>query len=150
MIEKIMSQKIYSIDFTSNIYEAATIMKNYDIGFLPITKKNKIVSVITDRDIVVKALDNKSDVLEPIYKYSSKKIITIEKKQSIDDALKIMGDKKVKRLIVVDHKQVVGILSFSDILNNYDHKNILTTIKKITEINSNSQENLSKVNDFYI
>lgn len=150
MIEKIMSQKIYSIDFTSNIYEAATIMKNYDIGFLPITKKNKIVSVITDRDIVVKALDTKSDVLEPIYKYSSKKIITIEKKQSIDDALKIMGDKKVKRLIVVDHKQVVGILSFSDILNNYDHKNILTTIKKIMEINSNSQENLSKVNDFYI
>ena len=58
-IENIMSKNIIVGSVTNTLEENSTLMKKYDIGFLPIKDQKNIVGVITDRDIVVSAISNK-------------------------------------------------------------------------------------------
>lgn len=149
-IEKIMTKNIIIGSITNTIDEISQTMKKYDIGFLPISDQKKIVGVITDRDIVINALSNKCDK-GLIEKYITKNIISINKNKSLENALNLMGEKKVKRLIVTSDNKIVGIISFSDIINNYnDDKLLLNIIKKIWSINRNDDLFKTEIDEFYL
>ena len=125
-------------------------MKKYDIGFIPIVDKNKLVGVITDRDIVINAISNNCSFNDLIDKYVVKNIISIDQNKSIDDALNLMALKKVKRLIVTDNNKISGILTLSDILGKYDNEIILDTFKQIFEINRNDDLFSTEIDEFYL
>jgi len=144
-IEHIMSRDLIVLDISSSIYDVAKKMKECDIGFIPISKNNTIVGVLTDRDIVVKIIANNDNKIEG---YINKDIVRININSSIEDAVKLMGDKKIKRLLVEDDNKLVGVLSLSDILNNCNNDYVYENIKKIFEIYRNTDEYLTKVNEF--
>ena len=125
-------------------------MKKYDIGFIPIVDKNKLVGVITDRDIVINAISNNCSFNDLIDKYVVKNIISIEQNKSIDDALNLMALKKIKRLIVTDNNKISGILTLSDILGKYDNEILLDTFKQIFEINRNDDLFSTEIDEFYL
>lgn len=124
-IENIMSKNIIVGSVTNTLEEIATLMKKYDIGFLPIKDQKKIVGVITDRDIVVSAISNKCSQNEIIDKYITRNIITIDKNENVENAIELMGEKKVKRLIVTNENKIEGILSLSDLINTNINKEII-------------------------
>ena len=133
------------MDINSNIYEISKTMKEKDIGFIPISKNNSIIGVLTDRDIVVKILANKDEKIES---YISKDLIKININSSIEEAIKLMGIKKIKRLLVEDNNKLVGVISLSDILNNLNDDILLENIRKIFEIYRNTDEYITKVDEF--
>ena len=139
-----ISKNLIVIDINSTIEEVAGIMKKYDIGFVPVSKDNKIVGVLTDRDIVVKVLANKDYKIEG---YLSKPIY-IDVNNDLNDALELMKKHKIKRLLVSDSDKLVGIISLSDILNK--DINTINTIKEIFAINRNSDTYITKVDEFYL
>ena len=149
MLDKIISKKIISADKSSSINEVSSLMKKHNIGFIPIKNKNKIIGVITDRDIALSIpyLKSTNDKIEP---YISNNIIYINVENNIDDALKLMSTKKVKRLLVKEKDNTVGVLSLSDILNHTDDISISDTYKSIFFINDNNNQLLSEVDDFKI
>lgn len=149
-INDIMSKKIIVGSTTNNLSEIAELMKKYDIGFIPIVDKNKLVGVITDRDIVINAISNNCSFNDLIDKYVVKNIISIDQNKSIDDALNLMALKKVKRLIVTDNNKISGILTLSDILGKYDNEIILDTFKQIFEINRNDDLFSTEIDEFYL
>lgn len=149
-INDIMSKKIIVGSTTNTLSEIAELMKKYDIGFIPIVDKNKLVGVITDRDIVINAISNNCSFNDLIDKYVVKNIISIEQNKSIDDALNLMALKKVKRLIVTDNNKISGILTLSDILGNYDNEILLDTFKQIFEINRNDDLFSTEIDEFYL
>lgn len=149
-INDIMSKKIIVGSTTNTLSEIAELMKKYDIGFIPIVDKNKLVGVITDRDIVINAISNNCSFNDLIDKYVVKNIISIEQNKSIDDALNLMALKKVKRLIVTDNNKISGILTLSDILGKYDNEIILDTFKQIFEINRNNDLFSTEIDEFYL
>lgn len=149
-INDIMSKKIIVGSTTNTLSEIAELMKKYDIGFIPIVDKNKLVGVITDRDIVINAISNNCSFNDLINKYVVKNIISIEQNKSIDDALNLMALKKVKRLIVTDNNKISGILTLSDILGKYDNEIILDTFKQIFEINRNNDLFSTEIDEFYL
>lgn len=149
-INDIMSKKIIVGSTTNTLSEIAELMKKYDIGFIPIVDKNKLVGVITDRDIVINAISNNCSFNDLIDKYVVKNIISIEQNKSIDDALNLMALKKVKRLIVTDNNKISGILTLSDILGKYDNEIILDTFKQIFEINLNNDLFSTEIDEFYL
>ncbi len=149
-INDIMSKKIIVGSTTNTLSEIAELMKKYDIGFIPIVDKNKLVGVITDRDIVINAISNNCSFNDLIDKYVVKNIISIEQNKSIDDALNLMALKKVKRLIVTDNNKISGILTLSDILGKYDNEIILDTFKQIFEINRNDDLFSTEIDEFYL
>lgn len=149
-INDIMSKKIIVSNTTNTLSEIAELMKKYDIGFIPIVDKNKLVGVITDRDIVINAISNNCSFNDLIDKYVVKNIISIEQNKSIDDALNLMALKKVKRLIVTDNNKISGILTLSDILGKYDNEILLDTFKQIFEINRNDDLFSTEIDEFYL
>ena len=149
-INDIMSKKIIVGSTTNTLSEIAELMKKYDIGFIPIVDKNKLVGVITDRDIVINAISNNCSFNDLIDKYVVKNIISIDQNKSIDDALNLMDLKKVKRLIVTDNNKISGILTLSDILGKYDNEIILDTFKQIFEINRNDDLFSTEIDEFYL
>lgn len=149
-INDIMSKKIIVGNTTNTLSEIAELMKKYDIGFIPIVDKNKLVGVITDRDIVINAISNNCSFNDLIDKYVVKNIISIDQNKSIDDALNLMALKKVKRLIVTDNNKISGILTLSDILGKYDNEIILDTFKQIFEINRNDDLFSTEIDEFYL
>lgn len=144
-IEHIMSKNLTVLDINSNIYDVAFKMKEANIGFVPINDKNKIVGVITDRDIVVRILPNKDTKIND---YISRDLVFININDSIDAAINLMGSKKIKRLLVENKGKLVGIISLSDILNNMDSSVVYENIKKIFSIYRNTDEYITKVNEF--
>lgn len=144
-IENIMSKDLVVLDINSLVEQVAKKMKEYDIGFVPISDNSKIVGVITDRDIVTKIIANNDNKIKS---YISKNLVKININSSIEDAAKLMGEKRIKRLLVEDNNKLVGIVSLSDILHNINSDIVYENIKKIFEIYRNTDEYLPEINEF--
>lgn len=147
-IQEKMCKRIISIDVKKSSFEAALKMREYDIGFLPVTERNKVIGILTDRDLVVRGMANHMD--SNLKNVMTKKIITIEFDKDITVALQLMTEKKVKRLLVTDQNKIVGILSLSDILDAKDRDEIFETISSIYKITRNEDIKDPEIDEFYL
>lgn len=144
----IMTSSLIVVDKNTDIFKIAKIMKEKDIGFIPVSDNKKIIGVITDRDIVVKVLANNDT---KINNYISKNIITCNIDDYMDDILLKMSENKIKRILVIDDKKVVGVISISDILNtSYNNTDKIISIQSIWSISSNDQSRDLEVDEFYL
>ena len=82
--------------------------------------------------------------------FNTDNIIDIDINSDIDNALKTMGSNKIKRLLVKEKDNIVGILSLSDILNYTSDNNLIDTYKSIFYIHNNQNKFTPKVDDFYL
>lgn len=147
-LEKIMSKDLIVGNENNTLVEIATLMKKYDVGFIPIAKENKIIGVITDRDIVVNAISN-NDFNSEISNYITKNLITLDQNETIETALILMGQEKIKRLLITHDDYLVGIISISDIITNkIDSSLIINNLQKIWQITHNNDRISPKVNEF--
>ena len=147
--QNIMSRNLIIINDNTSISEVARIMKEKDIGFIPISNDNKIIGVITDRDIVVNAISNKCNLDTPVKEYATKNVISVNIDDNVSKILNVMRKNKVKRVLVNDEHKLVGIVSFSDILNNNEF-DILNTMKEIWSIKRNNDHYETEIDEFYL
>lgn len=151
MLENIMSKEIISASENASIQEVADKMLTFDVGFLPITNKNKVVGVITDRDIATTVFKNATSLSHPIQDYIHKNIISCDKNTNIIDVLHLMKKEKVKRILVTENKKVVGILSLSDIIkNSKEEKEIIATLREIFTLHRNTDKYPTEIDEFYL
>ena len=147
-VKDLMTKNLITCDINNSIHQISQKMKKYDIGFMIITDKKKVEGIITDRDIVIQMISNYDHKVKD---YISKNIYTINQGETIDYALDMMKEKKVKRLLVTDKLRVVGVISLSDILSKADkNKKIIDTIKAIYSIEVNINEQNVEVDTFYL
>lgn len=147
-VKDIMTKNLITCDSDNSIHQISQKMKEFDIGFMIIVHNDKIEGVITDRDIVIEMIANYDHKVKD---YIQKHVETIDYNQTIDDALNIMKDKKIKRLLVTDKTRVVGVLSIADILNKTkETKKIMETLKSIYTIEKNIDEHNTEVDEFYL
>ena len=150
-LELIMTKKIIVGKIDNSITEISNLMKKYDIGFLPIVDNNKIKGVITDRDIVTEALVNTNDLNKSIENYITTNIVTVDINKNVDDVLNIMGEYKIKRVIINENDKMVGVISLSDIINSkYNNDLIIKTLQKISEIKNNTDNYKKEIDEFYL
>lgn len=147
--QDIMSRNLIIMNGNTSISEVAQIMKEKDIGFIPISNDNKIIGVITDRDIVVNAISNKCSLDTPVKDYATKNVISVNMDDNVSKILNVMRKNKVKRVLVTDEHKLVGIVSFSDILNNNEF-DILNTMKEIWSIKRNNDHYETEIDEFYL
>jgi CBS domain-containing protein len=111
-----MTENPRSIGASTSVVEAARLMREQDIGSLPITDDEKLVGMITDRDIttrvVAEAADPTSTSVEDVY---SRDLVSVEPDEDLDEALQLMARHQVRRLPVVENGRLVGIVAQADI-----------------------------------
>jgi CBS domain-containing protein len=105
-----------SIGATASVVEAARLMREEHIGSLPITDGEKLVGMITDRDITTRVVADAADPnVTPVGDVYSGDLISVEPDNDLQEALKLMARHQVRRLPVVENDRLVGIVAQADI-----------------------------------
>lgn len=145
-----MIKDIKALSETDTLEDACKMMRQYNIGIVPVLKNNICVNLMTDRDIVL--LLSKEFVNKKLYDLNAKNVITVNQNDSILKVYELMSYYQIKRVIVNnDIGRMVGIISLSDIiLTCRDFRSLETVleIKKRLVNNSSCPSNDVKVDDF--
>jgi CBS domain-containing protein len=118
-VSDIMKKAIVVDDSSITLKQAAKIMTERKIGSLIILKEDKIIGILTESD-VVKDIDSINKKLSELM---SKDIISIDKNSIIEDAARLMKQNKIKRLPVLDGKNLDGIITATDIIQSSNELN---------------------------
>ncbi|WP_096199225.1 CBS domain-containing protein [Bacillus sp. FJAT-45350] len=98
-----------------NVYEVAVKMQNLEVGAIPICKEQQLLGMITDRDIVVRGVAEKKPNSTQVTEIMSENLITASPDMSVDEAAKMMAQKQIRRLPVVENNKLVGIVALGDL-----------------------------------
>ncbi|SDY77119.1 CBS domain-containing protein [Evansella caseinilytica] len=98
-----------------NVFEAAVKMKEHDCGAIPICEGKQLMGMITDRDIVIRGVAEKRPNSTQVTEIMTERLLTAEPDMTVDEAAKIMADKQIRRLPVVENNQLVGIVALGDL-----------------------------------
>ncbi len=117
LVKEVMTPKAEWIDPETTLLEAAKRMRDKDIGSLLVGEHDKIIGMVTDRDIACRGIArNLNPADTPVRKVMSERIFWCFDDQEIEKAAHLMEDKKVRRLAVMNHeKRMVGFLSVDDL-----------------------------------
>lgn len=132
-----MSSPVVSVTASATILEAAQRMRAHDIGALPVFDDNRPIGFLTDRDIIMRALAAAEIIpgLESVVKdIMSPDILACFEDQDVTAAAALMGDRQVRRLLVIDKSGVpVGILSLGDIAEHVSEELAGQVLGEISE-----------------
>lgn len=111
----LMSRDVKVISPDMSIQEAAAEMKKGDFGMLPVGENDRMVGAITDRDIAIRAVAQGKDSNTKVRDVMSEGIFWVFEDESVEAAAKMMSQRQVRRLPVVDrNKRLVGIVALGD------------------------------------
>ena len=132
----IMTPDCTCIGENDTLLDAARRLAELDVGALPICgEDNRLKGMLTDRDIVVKALAQGKDPASTRageLGQGDSQTVTIGADDSVDEALRTMIDYKVRRLPVIDGRELVGIVSQADVATNLDEERVGDLVEAIS------------------
>jgi CBS domain-containing protein len=130
-ISEVMATNVVTLDATSTAVEAARMMKDRDIGDVVVRQDDGICGIVTDRDIVVRAVaeakDPQSVTLADICSHD---LVTLAPTDSVSDAVRVMSERAVRRLPVVENGKAVGIVTLGDLAVERDPDSALADISE--------------------
>jgi len=117
-VSDVMSTQLRTIAPTDSLADAARLMKELDVGMLPVTTDRQLLGVVTDRDITVRGV---AEGLSPeqclVADIMTAEVRWCYPETPLEEALVQMGERRIRRLAVVDRDHVlVGVVSMSDAL----------------------------------
>ena len=120
-VSEAMTRDVRVANPNESIRDAARIMAEINAGALPVGENDRLVGVITDRDIAVRAVAEGKQPSTKIRDVMSQEVLYCYDDQDIDDVARNMGDVQVRRLPVVNRdKRLVGIISLGDVACKQD------------------------------
>lgn len=115
-ISEVMHKDVKFANINDSIKTVAELMKNEDIGSVPVLDGEKAVGFVTDRDIVINCVAKGHDLNESIKDAMSEEVFSVKEDQSLEEASKLMAEKQISRILVVDRSErPVGIVSLQDL-----------------------------------
>jgi CBS domain-containing protein len=134
-ITDLMTESPRSVSTGSSIVDAAKLMREEDAGIAPITDGDRLVGVVTDRDIAIRVVaEGKDPQSTTVDEIASQKLVTIDPGQDLDEALHLMASHQVRRLPVVsDDGKLVGILAQADVARWSEVESTGKVVRSISE-----------------
>jgi CBS domain-containing protein len=115
-VEDFMTKKVVTIESSRTILEAARMLADRGVGSLVVVERGKPVGIVTDRDVLTRAVVKGLDLgKEPVSSIMSKPLITVRPETSILEAIELMDRHSVRRIPVVRGEKIVGIITSSDV-----------------------------------
>jgi CBS domain-containing protein len=114
----IMTTDVTTTTPGTNLYDVAVMMRDDDVGAIPVLEDGKLKGIVTDRDIVVRGLAEKGRSVEnlTVRDVMSDDVYSVRPHDRLVDAIRKMGDKQVRRILVVDNgDKLRGIISMADV-----------------------------------
>jgi ATP-dependent Lon protease len=129
-VQDVMTKQVHCVGEGASLRQVAQLMRDQKIGDVLVTDKNgKLCGIITDRDIVVRAVAENKNLDQTVAgDICSQQLTTVAPSSPIDDAVKLMRDKAIRRIPVVDGDHPVGIVSIGDLAQARDPASALGKI----------------------
>jgi CBS domain-containing protein len=114
-----------SLPANSTVADAAQQMRDLDIGDVLIEQDGRLTGIVTDRDLVVRALAEGRDATSKLGDIVSSELVYISPTDTAEDAIRLMRERAPRRLPVVENGQAVGIVSLGDLAAERDPDSVL-------------------------
>ena len=134
-VRDVMTDRPRCVTLETPISEVAELMESEDIGSLPVLEGDQLAGMITDRDIVVRAIARGKDPRGmPVREVASRELVTVYADDDLSNALKKMASEQVRRLPVVDEdNRLVGVLSQADVAIEAKEKTVGEMVEEISK-----------------
>jgi CBS domain-containing protein len=133
-IRDVMTSEVRTVAPTATIREAAQLMAETDVGMLPVADNERLVGILTDRDIAVRAVAAGRDGDTPVRETMSPEIKYCFEDDDVSEVCENLADQQLRRLPVVDReKNLVGIVSLSDLARQADSEAAGEALEGITQ-----------------
>lgn len=115
-ISEIMTKNVISLSVDDTTEHAAELMKEHNIGAIPVDVEEKVVGIITDRDIVLRCIaENKDIKTQKVRDIMTSNPVVGDENMNVDDAARIMSERQIRRLPIVQSDKLVGMVSLGDL-----------------------------------
>jgi CBS domain-containing protein len=116
-VRDLMTSNPQTVEPDAPVAEAAKLMKQEDVGIVPVVEGDRLVGTLTDRDIAVRVVaEGKDPQSTKVSEIASSDLVTIDPQQDLDEALRLMAQHQVRRLPVVEEDgKLVGIVAQADV-----------------------------------
>lgn len=114
-VTEIMTPNVETCAPDTPLQEIAVQMLELDVGSIPVTKDDKLLGIITDRDIVTRGIAGQFSLDTPVERILSSDMVTGTKDMDVEEAASLMATHQIRRLPIVENDKVVGIVALGDI-----------------------------------
>lgn len=135
-ISEIMTREVEVIRPESTVEEAARKLKEFDIGSMPVCDGQRLVGMITDRDITIRlAAEGRDPATVPVKRIMTPDVVWCFEDQSVEEAGRMMKENHIRRLPVISHdRRLTGILTLGDLAVRTDAlQEVGETLQEISE-----------------
>jgi CBS domain-containing protein len=128
-IREVMTQDVVALPTDTSLADASRAMRERDIGDVLVVDGDRLAGIVTDRDIVVRAItEDRSPSDTTVGELATGDVTSLSPEDSVDDAIRIMRDQAVRRIPVVENDRPVGIVSIGDLAVERDPNSALADI----------------------
>lgn len=118
-VREAMTRDVKLVNPEQPLHEAARMMAECDLGSLPVGESDRLVGMVTDRDIAIRGVAAGKSANAPVREVMSREVKYCFEDDDLDDVAENMGDIQLHRLVVLNHdKKLVGILALADLVNS--------------------------------
>lgn len=131
---EIMTREVRTATRDMTLRDVATMMRDGDMGSVPVVEGGRLVGIVTDRDIVVRCVSDGRDPSTPVSEAMTTEIFSVRPDDFAFEAVRLMGDKQVRRIpVVTEDGLLAGIISMADVaLETEDELEIAETLEEIS------------------
>ena len=131
---EIMTKNVRTTGPDASLREVAVLMRDGDMGAVPVVEGGRLAGIITDRDIVIRIVAEGKNADSPVREAMTTELFTVTPDDFAFEAVRLMGDKQVRRIPVVNSDgSLAGIIAIADVaLEMEDEREIAETLEEIS------------------
>jgi len=143
-----MVESVVTVDVDSSVMKAVKIMNEHEIGCLVVTRRGKAVGIITERDLLHRVIGkSKNPSRTKVREIMTKPLIAGQPDMDLEEATRLMFQKKIKKLPVVDHGKLLGLITLTDVARFQPQ--MIRILKKLSHQVS-APRRMEKVVNYYV
>jgi CBS domain-containing protein len=134
-IKDLMTQNPKTVSMDTPVHEVAMLMRDLDVGALPVANGGGVAGIITDRDVTVRVVAEGMDPMTTLVRECmTEEVIVCKADSDINEALKLMEQHQIRRIPVVDgDRHLVGVVSIGDVAKSESEKTSGHVLKEVSK-----------------
>ena len=151
-VEDIMVQKVITVDPNASVKKAARLMNRHEIGCLIVVGQGQVMGIMTERDLLKKVVElGKNPEKTKVHDIMSKRLVVGTPRMEIPDVVRLMLQKKIKKLPIVTEGKIIGLVTLTDIARTTRiEPQMIGVIKELRKNGWLPPKHMKKVLDFYV
>jgi CBS domain-containing protein len=133
-VREVMTSNPTSCASKDSVVDAAKAMAKEDVGPIPVVDGDRLVGLLTDRDIVIRVVaEGRDPQSTTVGEVASAELATVSPDEDLDRALQLLAERRVRRLPVVEGEKLVGIVAQADVARQGDDRSTGRVVEEISE-----------------